>query len=145
MQRTVNPTQADFERLIKSIPQETPVTSLNLLQFREQAAYPIDAGFEPCTGREAYQRYLDAVQGRVASVGGQIWWVTDVLAKLTAPDNEEWDAVVAVFYPSFQAFVSMPRLISKNSDEPVHRTAALEDSRTLLIRTPNLNPEISES
>jgi hypothetical protein len=107
MQRTVNPTQADFARLIESIPPETPVTSLNLLRFREQAAYPAES-FAPCTGREAYQRYLDAVQERIARAGGQIWWATDVLAKLTAPEDEEWDAVVAVSYPSFQAFLSMP-------------------------------------
>ncbi|XGV97637.1 MAG: hypothetical protein ACAF41_01575 [Leptolyngbya sp. BL-A-14] len=138
MQQTVNPTQADFDRIMNAIPPETPVTSLNLLRFRAQAAYPTDAGFDPCTGREAYQRYLEAVKIRVASVGGHVWWVTDVLAKLTAPENEEWDAVVAVSYPSLNAFLSMPRLLAKDSHEPVHRTAALEDARTLLIRTPEL-------
>lgn len=143
MQQTVNPTQADFDRIINSIPQETPVTSLNLLRFRERAAYPTDAGFEPCTGREAYQRYLEAVKIRVANVGGQVCWVTDVLAKLTAPENEVWDAVVVVSYPSLKALLSMPRQLSEGSNEPVHRTVALEDSRTLLIRTPILNHETS--
>lgn len=69
MKKTINPTQADFERIVTLIPEETPVTSLNLIKFREQAVYPEDKDFEPCTGREAYQRYLDMVRARV--VGGQ--------------------------------------------------------------------------
>ncbi len=38
--KMVNPSQAGFERLVASIPEETPVTSLNLFRFRERAAYP---------------------------------------------------------------------------------------------------------
>lgn len=136
MKRTVNPTQADFDRIVRAIPEETPVTSLNLLQFREQAIYPGEEGFEPCTGREAYQRYLEMVRLRVVAAGGQIQWMTDVLVQLTGLDDEKWDAVVAVRYPSFKAFLSMVTLMPEDRDGPVHRAAALEDSRTLLIRTP---------
>lgn len=136
MKQTVNPTEADFKRIAATIPAETPVTSLNLLRFREQAAYPEGSGFEPCTGREAYQRYLDIVQVRVARAGGHVQWTTDVLARLTGPEDEEWDAIVAVCYPSFQAFLSMLSITPDQQDGPVHRTAALQDSRTLLIHTP---------
>jgi hypothetical protein len=134
--KTVNPSPADFERLVASIPEETPVTSLNLLRFREWAAYPSSSDFEPCSGREAYQRYLDIVSVNVAAAGGQVQWMTDVLARLTGPESEAWDAVVVVRYPSFKAFLGMAAAMPGDYLGPIHRTAALEDSRTFLIRTP---------
>ncbi len=63
-------------------------------------------------------------------------WMTDVLATLTAPSDENsWDLVVLVQYPSFAAFMSM----AKNVDQegPMHRRAALADSRTVLIKSPS--------
>lgn len=112
------------------------MTSLNLLRFRSRAAYPSGSDFEPCSGREAYQRYLDIVSVKVAAVGGQVQWMTDVLARLTGPEGEEWDAVVVVRYPSFKAFLGMATIMPDERNGPVHRTAALEDSRTIIIRTP---------
>ena len=76
------------------------------------------------------------VRVRVVAAGGQIQWMTNVLVQLAGLDDEKWDAVVAVRYPSFKAFLSMATLMPEDRDGPVHRAAALEDSRTLLIRTP---------
>jgi len=41
------------------------------------------------------------VSVKVAAAGGQVQWMTDVLALLTGPETEAWDVVVVVRYPSF--------------------------------------------
>jgi hypothetical protein len=50
---TLDPTHADLERVQHWIPADTPVTMLNLLRFREEANYPADSGYQPCSGLEA--------------------------------------------------------------------------------------------
>ncbi|SRR5579883_757984 len=132
---SINPDQCTFEKIFSAIPEETPVSSLNLLKFNEQAAYPADNGFMACSGREAYDRYLRTIEPRLTAVGGKLIFISDVLATLTAPSTENsWDLVVLVQYPSFAAFKSMAKNV--DTEGPVHRRAALADSRTILIKSP---------
>jgi hypothetical protein len=132
--RTVLPT-ADFAKLVASIDAATPVLSLNLQRFKKEADYPSGSSFNACSGREAYLRYMELTEPRVAAVGGKVEWISDVLARLAGfAEEPAWDACVAVRYPSFKAFTQMRDIAPEHAGAPVHRLAALDDSRTFLLR-----------
>lgn len=133
--RTVDPTPADLERLAKTVPAGTPVTMLNLLRFHKQAQYPAGSGHTPCTGREAFARYAEVAQQKVKQVGGQPMFMTSALARFIGPVGEEWDTVVLVNYPSVQAFLQMLAMPDYRA-AAVHRSAALEDARLTVLKTP---------
>jgi uncharacterized protein (DUF1330 family) len=135
MTQTVNPTGDDLKRIATSIPMDTPVTMLNLLRFRDQAAYPADSGCAPCSGREAYARYSAQAFKKVQEVGGELVYQAEAMGRFIGPDGEDWDEVLLVRYPSLQAFlamISMPEYQAMT----VHRTAALQDARLTVTRSP---------
>ncbi|TJY59023.1 DUF1330 domain-containing protein [Sinimarinibacterium sp. CAU 1509] len=135
MTQTVNPTGADLKRIATSIPMDTPVTMLNLLRFRAEAAYPADSGCTPCSGREAYARYSTQAFGKVREVGGELVYQADAIGRFIGPDGEDWDEVLLVRYPSLQAFLAMVSMPDYQA-MTVHRTAALADARLTVTRSP---------
>ncbi len=134
-QGTVDPKGVDVKRLLATVPADTPVTMLNLLRFRADAAYPPDAGHVPCSGREAYARYSTVAIEKVRAVGGEPVYVADALARFIGPAGEDWDQVILVRYPSLQAFLAMLAMPDYQA-AAVHRSAALADSRLTVTRTP---------
>ena len=126
---------AEALRAFLDVPDDgSPVVMINLLRYREQAVYPEGFDAEPCSGREAYQRYGDAVMARLASVGARPLWMGSVAASVIAPEGERWDDAVLVQYPSRKAFLEMVSQPEYQAIVP-HRTAALEDSRLIATRT----------
>jgi uncharacterized protein (DUF1330 family) len=128
---SVEPSPAQMQRLLQDATRPDPIVMINLLRYREQAAYPADFAAKPCSGREAYQRYAAVAANKVAEKGGRILWTGAVKTAVIAPEGEEWDDAVLVYYPSRTAFlemVSQPGYLAA----AVHRTAALADSRLLL-------------
>lgn len=119
--------------LAGSYPQNTPVVMLNLLKFLAQAKYPASAGQAPCTGAEAFQRYVRAVTPLIAACGGERLWQGSQAAMLIGPQDKQWHLAVLVRYPSVQAFMDM---ISSTEYQKIalHRDAALEDSRLIAHR-----------
>jgi len=112
---------------------EGPVVMLNMLRFRATAKYPDGSGQAACSGREAYARYGAAVLKHLQAVGGKP--IFRGVAQLTfiGPKDEPWDDVLLVQYPSREAFLQMisdPDYLAAS----VHRTAALEDSRLIVMR-----------
>jgi uncharacterized protein (DUF1330 family) len=107
---------------------------INLLRYRENAQYSADFDAEPCTGREAYQRYAAAVVKLIAAVGGRALWAGKVTASVIAPDAEEWDDAILVEYPSRAAFLKMLSDPAYQAAAP-HRRAALIDSRLIATQT----------
>jgi uncharacterized protein (DUF1330 family) len=107
---------------------------INLLRYRAEAAYAPRSGAEPCSGREAYQRYGIGVMPLVAEAGGRMFWLGSVKQTVVGPDAEEWDDAVLVQYPSRKAFLGM---LSRSAYQEIaiHRTAALADSRLILTAT----------
>jgi uncharacterized protein (DUF1330 family) len=105
-----------------------PVVMLNLNRYRERAQYEgkVPDGLEgDVSGHEAYLRYGVVAVAALARVGGAVLWQAD--AKLTAVGDEtdRYDEVVAVWYPSFAAFVKLvadPEILAARA----HRTAGLE-------------------
>jgi len=132
--RAVEPSAAQIEALAAGGSDDGPIVMLNLLRYRERAAYPAGFDAEPCSGREAYGRYAAVALGKVAEVHGRILWSGAARACVIAPAGEAWDDVVLVEYPSRRAFLTMVGQPDYLAAAP-HRTAALADSR-LVETTP---------
>lgn len=130
----VNPTPEQLEVFLAGAQDETPVVMINLLRFREQAAYEPGAGAPPCSGREAYQRYYAVALAKIAEVGGRVLWYGRVGCSLISVQDEQWDEAVLVEYPSRKAFLAM---VSQPDYQAaaIHRTAALSDSRLIATTT----------
>ncbi len=130
----VEPNPERFRAFLGAGEDNSPVVMINLLRYRERASYPEGFDAEPCSGREAYQRYAAVAAQRVASVGGRMLWLGRVHIAVIAPESEHWDDAALVEYPSRKAFlemVSQPEYQAAAS----HRTAALEDSRLIATET----------
>ena len=132
--KTVNPLPEKLEAFLHEPDDGKPIVMINLLRYREQAAYPPDFKAEPCSGREAYGRYAEVALKMVAAVGGRPLWAGSVSGSVIAPDTEAWDDAALVQYPSRAAFA---RMIARPDYQEVvvHRTAALEDSRLIATTT----------
>lgn len=113
---------------------DEPVVMINLLRYREQAAYPDGSDATPCNGRDAYGRYgIEAVK-HIAAAGGRMLWMGQARFTLIGPDDEQWDDAVLVEYPTKKAFLEMVRNPEYQAIA-VHRTAALADSRLICTQT----------
>ena len=106
-----------------------PIHMLNLVQFRDQAAYP-DGRI--ATGAEAYSAYGRDSLSVFSRLGGPIIWPGNFELMLIGPGCEKWDERFIAEYPSVAAFVEMIR-------DPVyreavkHRQAAVLNSRLIRL------------
>lgn len=106
-----------------------PIHMLNLVRFRDRAAYPDG---RDATGAEAYAAYRRESHSVFSRLGGRIVWRGRFELMLIGPDEEKWDACFIAEYPSVAAFVAMIR-------DPVyreavkHRQAAVLDSRLIRL------------
>lgn len=125
----IDPTRAAFD-LFKALPRDEPIWMLNLVRYRDLAAYPDghpDAGTGR-TGAEAYKAYGVESGPIFARVGGKVVWRGAMQVMLTGPAEEHWDAVFIAHYPTAGAFLAMVT-------DPdyrvavVHRQAAVATSR----------------
>ncbi len=126
----IEPKVEQIQTFASNADDSTPIVMINLLRYREQAAYAADSGAEACSGREAYQRYSAVALQKVAEVGGRPIWLGACSSTVIGPEAEEWDDAVLVEYPSKKAFLSMvsnPEYLACS----FHRTAALVDSRLI--------------
>jgi uncharacterized protein (DUF1330 family) len=108
-----------------------PFVMVNLLKFRDFAAYP-DGSNSHLTGREAYDRYGQAVRVLIEGLGGRIVYSGDVTGLLLGDVEELWDVVALAEYPSLAAFRSMAMSPEMHAIEH-HRAAGLAGQ--LNIRT----------
>ncbi len=121
---------------------DSPVVMLNLNRYRERAAYPPGTPDAEVSGREAYLRYGAVAYAAVLSVGGDILWATDAAEVVIGCDHDEYDEVVAVWYPSRSAFLAL-------ADYPgymeahVHRDAAIEQA-TIIATRGNPEPRLTQ-
>lgn len=125
----VDPTREDFARF-REMQREGPVHMLNLLRFREVAAY--DDG-TVATGAEAYAAYARESGPVFARLGGRQVWLGQPELTLIGPAEERWDLAFIAEYPSVDAFVAMLR--DPEYHRAVrHRQAAVADSRLVRLR-----------
>lgn len=112
---------------------EGPVVMLNLLRFRDEADYSASPELSPnqsLSGADAYRRYVEAVMPLIHGTGGELIFRGRANDALIGPDDERWDLVLLVRYPTKSSFLDF-----STSEDYLkiagHRTAALEDSRLI--------------
>lgn len=126
----VDPTREQIEALAAGEMQAS-ITMINLLRFREHADYPEDFDADPCSGRQAYERYSKGALAALGKVGGRPIWGAEAHQVVIGPEAEQWDQAILVHYPSRAKFIEMIGDPDYQAIVP-HRTAALEDSRLIL-------------
>ncbi len=103
---------------------EGPVRMVNLLKFREKAAYP-DGRDAELSGQEAYQRYATAMRDLVEGSGGRFLFGGPVQGLLLGEVESLWDVVGIVEYPSARTLIEIASSPAYQEIE-VHRLAGLE-------------------
>jgi uncharacterized protein (DUF1330 family) len=127
----IDPTREQFDAF-KALPRDAPIAMLNLVRYRERAAY---SGGHDCaalglTGAEAYARY-GAESGPIfRRVGGSVIWSGAPRLVLTGPADEAWDSAFVALYPSAHAFLEMVTDPAYRL-AVVHRQAAVATSRLI--------------
>ena len=98
----------DYARRLKSMAPEDdgPIWMVNLMRYRGQAVYA-DGRETELTGREADDRY--APFGPLRTVGAELVFLSDVEAQFLGED-QEWDRIAVVRYPSRGSFLKMQEL-----------------------------------
>ena len=102
---------------------ETPIKMVNLLKFKDKADYK-DGRQTNLSGKEAYQIYLDEVQGHLEKVGGQSIFFGEVERLMLGEVEELWDWVAIAEYPSRKAMLEMV-MDSEYQKSEEHRSAGL--------------------
>ncbi|KIC43956.1 hypothetical protein RA28_13165 [Ruegeria sp. ANG-S4] len=127
----IDPEREQFNAF-KSLDRDHPIEMLNLVRFRDKAAYP--AGHELAkaglTGAEAYRNYGRDTAPIIARLGASILWRGAFQTLLIGPDNETWDEVFVARYPTAHAFLEMVT-DPVYQKAVVHRQAAVETSRLI--------------
>mgnify|MGYP002622015087 CR=1 FL=1 len=128
MPRHVDPEREQFEAF-KALPRDRPIMMLNLLRFREHAAY--EDG-RTASGAEAYAAYGRDSAPVFRRVGGEIVWRGMPEVTLIGPADEHWDLAFVARYPTAGAFLEM--VTDPAYREAVrHRQAAVLDSRLVRL------------
>ncbi len=131
----IDPTRERFA-VFRAADRPCPIQMLNLVRFRDRAAYP--DGRE-ATGAEAYAAYGRDSRTVFERVGGRIVWRGRFELTLIGPEDERWDACFIAEYPTVAAFVEMMR-------DPVyreavkHRQAAALTSRLIRLAPAEAGP-----
>jgi len=111
---------------------EGPVMMVNLLKFREKAAYP-DGRDPDLPGREAYGRYAQAMEKLLEARGGRLEFGADVVGLLLGEVEELWDSVGIAYYPSTKALLEIASSAEFQAIE-VHRLAGLDGQLNLTCK-----------
>ncbi len=132
---SIDPTPAQLEDFaVRAATMAGPIRMVDLLRFRDVADYgdapdPGESGLS--TGAEAYARYGQVAMREVAAVGGHQFEAATSHMTVIGPEDETWDLVAIIEYPTAAAFLEM---IAKESyrDGVYHRTAGLADTRIIM-------------
>ena len=133
VENAVYPTSDGIQALARD-KSSAKIAMLNLLKFREKAVYK-DGRADDISGREAYQRYSNAMTKIVEREGGRILFAGRIAGVVIGEIEGVWDVAAIMEYPSraaFQRIVTLPEV----SEISVHREAGLEGQ--LLIMTESL-------
>ena len=112
---------------------DEPVVMVNLLKFREKAAYA-DGRDSDLSGQQAYQLYAAEMKKLVEADGGRFLYGGEVESLLLGEVEELWDLVGLVEYPSPK---SLLRIASSPDFQEIeiHRIAGLAGQLNLTVRT----------
>ena len=132
----VDPSRENFDAF-KALPRDTPIHMLNLVRFREKAAYPEGhplAG-KGLSGAEAYAEYGRTSGPIFTRVGGSVVWRGVMQAIVIGPADEYWDTAFVARYPNSAAFMEMVT-------DPQYRIAVINRQAAVLTsRLIRFSPE----
>ncbi len=77
-------------------PGQGPVVMLNLIRFKDKKVY-----------FDEYIPAFDQVVEQLGIEGVKVRFVSEVVANIVADEQEQWDEVVLVEYPSAEAFMTI--------------------------------------
>jgi len=128
----VLPEDSQFEEFLQSGGTGEPVVLCHLLKFRERANYSNHPSAEPCSGRDAYNRYLNQATKYIELHGGVVLYRGKVASVLIGPESESWDEVLLVQFPSVETVTEM---MGSDYYQAIghHRLAGLKDTRLLTL------------
>lgn len=129
VENRVNPEPEQVREFLKS--GDRPVVMVNLLKFREKAAYA-DGRDPDISGREAYMRYGVEMKKLVEAAGGRFVFGGEVAGLLLGEVGELWDHVGLVEYPSPASLVEIASSPAFHEIE-VHRVAGLAGQLNLTV------------
>ena len=127
----IDPARPQFDAF-KALDRDHPIEMLNLVRFREHAAYPQGHPLEKeeLSGAEAYANYGRDSAPILERVGGTILWRGRFETTVIGPVDERWDASFIARYPSAHAFLAMVS-DADYQRAVIHRQAAVLTSRLL--------------
>jgi uncharacterized protein (DUF1330 family) len=129
----INPDEEQLRSLLQSA-ERGPLQFVNLLSYRDRAAYPdghelASAGL---TGAEAYGRYGAVALDHVVRRGGVLTLYNDVVQVLIGQAGP-WDQIAVMQYPGIETFIDMIRDPDYQAGL-VHRDAGLAETAILVSR-----------
>jgi hypothetical protein len=130
MEHYVNPSRENFD-LYKSLPRDVPVHLLNMIRYRDYAAYPEGHEYaaKGWTGEQAFAEYLRRLLPMLARMGAGMAWEGRFEGVITGPAEFEWDRVFVMGFPTAGTFLALVTDPEYKANVVVHRTAAVLDSR----------------
>lgn len=132
----VNPTSEQLAAVaeIAGTDADRPLVMLNLNHYRERASYTSDVpggGSPDVSGRAAYERYAEVALALLTRLGGGILWHAAARITVIGDESDRCDEVIAVRYPSAQAFLGLA-LDHEIALALPHRDAGLERATLIL-------------
>lgn len=122
--RVANQLTPNAEQIQRFIGTDGPVCMVNLLKFREKAAYE-DGRQTNLSGREAYGLYASEMRKLVEASGGRFIFGAAVAGILLGEVEDLWDMVGIVEYSSSKALLEISQTPAFQEIE-IHRHAGLE-------------------
>ncbi len=95
---TSNEEQIARIRKLAAASPDSPLVMLNINRYHPAAEFPEG---------ETYRSYMGAIQHSVEAVGGSVLWRTEVQGAVVG-DLEGFHEVLAVWYPNYKAFLTLP-------------------------------------
>ncbi len=108
-----------------TLPLQTPFQMLNLIKYKDHVE-----GSEK-TGKEQYQEYMQTALPYFQKSKARVLYSGSYQATIIGPaENQEWDKVLLVEYPSRESFLEM---ITTEGYPAKLRALALTDSRLICL------------
>ncbi|MDI1285044.1 MAG: DUF1330 domain-containing protein [Reyranella sp.] len=123
---------------LSALADDAPVTMLNLMRFRERSLDGDGSGWD------AYLRYSALAIRSIKAQGGTIVWTgTAEAVALGIPDDNRWDYVALVRYPSRRSFIAMMTSadyaranVERENGCAAHTILAIRETYNKLTNTP---------
>ena len=134
VENQVHPPPENVQQFLSG--KEEPVVMVNLLKFKERAAYA-DGRDSDLSGQAAYGLYASAMRKLVEAAGGRFIYGGEVESLLLGEVEELWDMVGLVEYPTPRALVQIASSPEFHEIE-THRVAGLAGQLNIAVRSGEL-------